>query len=93
MLPEAEGGVHLIYADEMWDNDRWMDRALDALGDPVYITFDLDCLDPTIAPGVSNIEPGEKGFDIDEAVGLLFDTQDLFLAHHVDRDVDEIADH
>ncbi|SHH37426.1 guanidinopropionase [Cognatiyoonia sediminum] len=40
-------------------------------GKPVYITFDLDCLDPTIAPGVSNIEPGEKGFDIDEAVGLL----------------------
>lgn len=40
-------------------------------GRPVYITFDLDCLDPTIAPGVSNIEPGEKGFDIDEAVSLL----------------------
>ena len=40
-------------------------------GRPVYITFDLDCLDPTIAPGVSNIEPGERGFDIDEAVGLL----------------------
>jgi len=42
------------------------------LGDrPVYITFDLDCLDPTIAPGVSNIEASEKGFDIDEAIGLL----------------------
>ena len=42
------------------------------LGDrPVYITFDLDCLDPTIAPGVSNIEASEKGFDIDEAMGLL----------------------
>ena len=40
-------------------------------GRPVYITFDLDCLDPTIAPGVSNIEAGEKGFDIDEAVALL----------------------
>ena len=40
-------------------------------GRPVYITFDLDCLDPTIAPGVSNIEAGEKGFDIDEAVELL----------------------
>ena len=40
-------------------------------GRPVYITFDLDCLDPTIAPGVSNIEPGVRGFDIDEAVGLL----------------------
>jgi guanidinopropionase len=40
-------------------------------GRPVYITFDLDCLDPTIAPGVSNIEAGEKGYDIDEAVALL----------------------
>ena len=40
-------------------------------GRPVYITFDLDCLDPTIAPGVSNIEAGAKGFDIDQAVELL----------------------
>ncbi|MEM8576042.1 MAG: arginase family protein, partial [Pseudomonadota bacterium] len=40
-------------------------------GRPVYITFDLDCLDPSIAPAVSNLEPGEKGFDIDEAVTLL----------------------
>ena len=40
-------------------------------GRPVYITFDLDCLDPTIAPGVSNLEPGEKGFDINEAIALL----------------------
>ena len=44
----------------------------DILADrPVYITFDLDCLDPTVAPAVSNLEPGEKGFDIDEAVGLV----------------------
>ncbi|MEM9241655.1 MAG: arginase family protein [Pseudomonadota bacterium] len=44
----------------------------EVLGDrPVYITFDLDCLDPTVAPAVSNLEPGEKGFDIDEAVGLI----------------------
>ncbi len=40
-------------------------------GRPVYITFDLDCLDPTIAPGVSNIEAGERGFDIDEAMAIL----------------------
>ena len=44
----------------------------EVLGDrPVYITFDLDCLDPSVAPAVSNIEPGEKGFDIDEARALL----------------------
>lgn len=40
-------------------------------GRPVYITFDLDCLDPTVAPGVSNLEPGVCGFSMDEAVELL----------------------
>ncbi|WP_108881904.1 arginase family protein [Anderseniella sp. Alg231-50] len=40
-------------------------------GRPVYITFDLDCLDVTVAPGVSNLEPGEGGFSIDEAVSLV----------------------
>ena len=40
-------------------------------GRPVYITFDLDCLDPTIAPGVANLEPGVCGFNIDEARALL----------------------
>ena len=44
----------------------------DRLGDsPVYITFDLDSLDPTVAPAVSNLEPGVGGFSIDEANQLL----------------------
>ncbi len=42
------------------------------LGDgPVYITFDLDSLDATVAPAVSNLEPGVGGFSIDEANQLL----------------------
>ena len=40
-------------------------------GRPVYITFDLDCLDPSAAPAVSNIEPGVNGFSVDEAVELM----------------------
>ena len=31
---------------------------------------DLDCLDPTVAPGVANIEPAYKGFNMDEAENL-----------------------
>lgn len=47
-------------------------QARDVLrGRPVYITFDLDCLDPSIAPAVANLEAGECGFSIDEAIGLL----------------------
>ena len=45
-----------------------IDAAVARAGDgPVYITFDLDSLDPSIAPAVSNIEIGEGGFTIDEA--------------------------
>ena len=40
-------------------------------GMPAYITFDLDCLDPSVAPGVSNLEPGFGGFSIREATRLL----------------------
>ena len=48
-------------------------RTIDELiGDrPLYITFDLDCLDPTVAPGVSNIEAGIEGFGIDQVRQIL----------------------
>jgi agmatinase len=51
-------GVTLIYADEMWETDEWMDRALGALGDPVYITFDVDYFDPSLVPSTGTPEPG-----------------------------------
>ncbi len=47
-------------------------ETLDKLGDnPIYITFDLDSLDATVAPAVSNLEPSFKGFTIDEAKSLI----------------------
>ena len=51
-------GVTLIYADEMWADDVWMDRALSALGDRVYLTFDVDFLDPSLMPSTGTPEPG-----------------------------------
>ncbi len=52
--------------------EHWLEMIPDVIGDtPLYITFDLDCLDPTVAPGVSNLEPGEQGFLIDEAMAIL----------------------
>ncbi len=42
------------------------------IGDaPLYITFDLDCLDPMVAPGVSNPEPGCDGFRMNEVIKIL----------------------
>ena len=57
-VARASDAVHLIYADAMWDNDRWMDEALERLGDPVYITFDVDYFDPSIMPATGTPEPG-----------------------------------
>jgi guanidinopropionase len=44
----------------------------DRIGDtPLYITFDLDCMDPTVCPGVANLECGIQGFQVDEVMELL----------------------
>ena len=51
-------GSTIIWADEMWEDDRWMDRALEALGPKVYITFDVDYFDPKFVPSTGTPEPG-----------------------------------
>jgi guanidinopropionase len=38
---------------------------------PVYVTFDMDVLDPSHAPAVSNLEPGYTGLMTGEAIALL----------------------
>lgn len=57
-LSEATSGSTLVWADEMWESDRWMDRALDALGPRVYLTFDVDYFDPSLVPSTGTPEPG-----------------------------------
>ncbi len=74
LQPSYDYGYNVVTMKEF--RQRGLDDVISQIktvlnGKPVYITFDLDCLDPTIAPAVSNLEAGEKGFDIDEAVGLL----------------------
>ncbi len=57
-VARAHDGVTLIWADEMWSNDDWMQRALDLLGPKVYITFDVDYFDPSLVPSTGTPEPG-----------------------------------
>ena len=40
------------------DDPNWIDRAMGMLGERVYVTIDVDGLDPSIAPGVGTPEPG-----------------------------------
>ncbi|MBC2705336.1 MAG: agmatinase [Desulfobacula sp.] len=41
---------------EMKNGDGWLDEL--EFDGPVYLSLDLDCLDPAFAPGVSHHEPG-----------------------------------
>lgn len=45
-------------ASDMHGHDRWMDESIAQMTDNVYITFDLDALDPSIMPGTGTPEPG-----------------------------------
>lgn len=51
-------GITVIWADHMWDDDAWMEPALEALGPDVYLTFDVDYFDPSLVPATGTPEPG-----------------------------------
>ena len=53
--PQAD---HFITPEEIDNREDWIDKALDLLGKKVYVTVDMDGLDPSIAPGVGTPEPG-----------------------------------
>lgn len=46
------------FAHEMAIDDSWIDAAIDQMTDNVFITFDLDALDPSIMPSTGTPEPG-----------------------------------
>jgi len=47
----------------------WMDDAVSRLGDPVWVTIDLDAFDPSLVPATGTPEPG--GLDWYQITGLL----------------------
>lgn len=85
VVPAVSVGIRSLGEDEAEELDRhpvpmWSVRQfralkghwepiLTALSDEVYVTFDLDGLDPSIVPGTGTPEPG--GLDWYEAVDLL----------------------
>jgi agmatinase len=48
----------IFWARKIVGQRDWLDRMVAGLGDKVYITIDLDVLDPSIMPSVGTPEPG-----------------------------------
>jgi guanidinobutyrase len=54
-------GWTVVQAEECWHRSLapLMERVRDTVGDaPVYLSFDIDSLDPAFAPGTGTVEPG-----------------------------------
>ncbi|MDA3866627.1 MAG: agmatinase [Salinivirgaceae bacterium] len=47
-----------FFAHQMQENKEWMQKAIDQMTDKVYLTIDLDALDPAIMPATGTPEPG-----------------------------------
>lgn len=47
-----------FFAHDMVNDEYWTDKVVEALTDNVFITFDLDALDPSIMPSTGTPEPG-----------------------------------
>ncbi|ASO05261.1 agmatinase [Arenibacter algicola] len=47
-----------FFAHDMVNDEYWTDKVIDLMTDNVFITFDLDALDPSIMPSTGTPEPG-----------------------------------
>ena len=67
----GQKGISIFYASEIASSgdSSWMDEAVSKLSDDVYITIDVDGLDPSIMPSVGTPEPG--GLQWYQLLGLL----------------------
>src|SRR6266516_1645295 len=59
----------IFYDFNMRTDTNWMDRVVDSLTDTVYVSIDVDGLDPAIMPATGTPEPG--GLSWYEALALL----------------------
>lgn len=83
----AAEDVPVFWSHRLAAGHEWMETALNALSDTVYVTFDVDFFDPSLMPATGTPEPG-GGFwhDTMRFLGLVFEEKTV-----VGMDVVELA--
>jgi agmatinase len=51
-------GLPVFWSHRIAHGEEWMDTVLNTLSDTVYVTFDVDFLDPSLVPATGTPEPG-----------------------------------
>jgi len=49
---------NVFFAEEMYQNNSWMEKSISKMTNDVYVTLDLDVFDPSIMPSTGTPEPG-----------------------------------
>ena len=57
-LARTRDNISLFLADDIHSSEAWMDDVMAQLSDDVYISFDVDCFDPSLVPSTGTPEPG-----------------------------------
>jgi len=66
-----EGNVRTFFADDIFSESNWRGKVCESISGDVYITIDLDVLDPAFMPSTGTPEPG--GLSWRDVLGLLRD--------------------
>jgi agmatinase len=53
-----DNNIRVLSPEEIEDNPAWIDVIVEGLSDDVYVSIDLDVLDPSIMPATGTPEPG-----------------------------------
>jgi agmatinase len=57
-LSRTRDNIHLFLADDIHSSESWMEDVMAQLTEDVYISFDVDCFDPSLVPSTGTPEPG-----------------------------------
>jgi agmatinase len=61
--------TNVFYAKDIVGKSEWIDNAVDLLSEHVYLTIDIDGLDPSLVPATGTPEPG--GLTWNDALSLI----------------------
>jgi agmatinase len=78
-----------FFASNIVGQNKWMQQAIDLMNDMVYITLDLDVLDPSIMPATGTPEPGGLDwYTVLDFLKMIFDQKNV-----IGFDIVELAPH
>jgi len=74
-----------FFAHEIYGQTDWMDKALEQIKGPVYLTFDVDAFDGSLLPHTGTPEPGGLDwYTVTRFLKRLFEKQDVVAADVVE---------